>query len=74
MGKSYASAILIPVKEDELDKILKFQKAQLGKGYNWFGAIKLGFLELFSLNGKFRIRHTIDLLIILFGYVLVKYF
>jgi len=73
--KSYISAISIPVKKDELDKIMKFQKAQLGKGYNWVGAIKLGFLELFSLNGKFRIRHTIDLiLIILFGYVLVKYF
>jgi hypothetical protein len=28
--------------------------------YNWLGIVKLGLLELFSLNGKFRPKHLFD--------------
>lgn len=64
-GKSYIASQMIPVEKDGLANIMNFQKAQLGKGYNWAGAIRLGLLELFSLNGKFRIRHAIDIVIVI---------
>lgn len=74
-NNSYIAAVRIPVEKDGLDNIMKFQKDQLGKGYNWSGAIKLGLLELLSLNGELRVRHMLDmLLIILLGYTLVSIF
>lgn len=73
-GKSYISALMIPVEKGELDKILKFQKAQLGNEYNWSGAIKFGLYELLSLNGKFRARHMIDIIIVITScYALVRF-
>lgn len=70
-GRSYIGIKFIECGKNDVEKLDQFMTAQLGKAYNWFGAIILGLRCLFGIGQQFNYKHAVDIVITLICVVML---
>lgn len=73
-NKSYIYVHELEVDDNKLNQMRVFANSKIGNKYNWFGVIALFLSTLFGKNKNYKIKFTLDFIILFYIMYLFKLF